>query len=121
MELGLVRTAGDGQVFQFQRGLQPQLPHAILFYALAVFWERFAPTAEVLALSDAARQPGSPGQVFKIDETALAERCGEIEDWTEGALSYDETAGLRQLYRRRPVKPLAVLERSVRHRDPLLK
>jgi len=112
VELGLVRTAGDGQVFQFQRGLQPQLPNGILFYALADFWGNFAPAAGVLALSDAARQPGSPGQVFKIDEAALAERCGEIEDWTEGALSYDETAGLKQLYRRPRVEPLAVLERA---------
>lgn len=66
--------------------------------------------AQVLALPDATRQPGSPGQVFKIDETALAERCGAIEAWTDGAVSYDETAGLKQLYRRRPVEPLAVLE-----------
>jgi Protein of unknown function (DUF4007) len=112
LELGLIRTAGDGQVFRFQRGEQPQLPSAVLFYALSVFWGNFAPTAEVLALHNAARQPGSPGQVFKIDETALAERCGEIEEWTNGDLSYDETAGLKQLYRRRKVEPLAVLERA---------
>lgn len=112
VELGLLRPAGDAQVFTFQRGLQPQLPSGILFYALAAFWQSFAPAAEVLALPDAARQPGSPGQVFKIDESALAERCAAIEDWTDGALAYHETAGLKQLYRRRPVEPMAVLERA---------
>src|SRR6266542_2527600 len=100
VELGLVRTVGDGQVFQFQRGVQPQLPSGILFYALAAVWDRFAPAAETLALHDVGRQPGGPGQVFKIDDAALTERCADIENWTDGAVSYDETAGLRQLYRR---------------------
>jgi hypothetical protein len=112
VELGLMRTVGDGQVFQFQRGLQPQLPSGILFYALALFWDTFAPSAQVLALQDAARQPGSPGQVFKLDESALDERCGAVAEWTGGAVSYDETAGLKQLYRRRAVEPLALLERT---------
>jgi hypothetical protein len=112
VELGLLRTVGDGQVFQFQRGAQPHLPDGILFYALTAFWNDFASTAGVLSLHDAARQPGSPGQVFKLDEAALADRCEQIEDWTDGAVSYDETAGLRQLYRRGKVDPPAVLERA---------
>jgi hypothetical protein len=110
VELALLRTAGDAQVFTFQRGSQPGLPYGVLFYALTTFWQDFAPAAQVLALADVARQPGGPGQVFKLDEVTLAERCGEIERWTDGAVSYDETAGLKQLYRRRPVEPMAVLE-----------
>jgi hypothetical protein len=112
VELGLLRTVGDGQVYQFQRGAQPQLPSGILFYALAAFWDSFAPSAEVLNLHDLGRAPGSPGQVFKLDDVALTARCADIESWTDGAVSYDETAGLRQLYRRRPVEPLALLERA---------
>jgi hypothetical protein len=111
VELGLLRTAGDGQVFQFQRGLQSQLPDGILMYTVAAFWDSYAASAGGLSLYDLARQPGSPGQVFKIDEAALAERFAGVERWTDGALSYDETAGLKQLYRRRKVEPLSVLER----------
>jgi hypothetical protein len=57
-----------------------------------------------------ARLPGSPGRLFKIDEDSLIGRYEQAEGLTEGALSYDETAGLRQLYRRARVEPAAVLE-----------
>ncbi len=112
VELGLVRRVGEGHVFQFQRGAQPQLPNGVLFYAVLSFWENFAPGTMVLALSDMVRRPGSPGQVFKLDESAFAERCADMERWTEGAVSYDETAGLKQLYRRRPIRPADAIERA---------
>ena len=50
--------------------------------------------------------------MFKIDEGALAERCGRLESWTDGALSYDETAGLRQLYRHKPIDAADLLKRA---------
>ncbi len=112
VELGLVRTTADRQAFRFARGPQPHLPDGVLFYAAVDFWQRRAAGVETLALRDLARQPGGPGQVFKIDEGALAERCGRIERWTDGAISYDETAGLRQLYRRRPVDLPDLLRRA---------
>lgn len=96
VELGLLRPAADRQTFRFARGGQPHLPDGILFYAVLDFWDRFASGVKTLSLRDLARQPGSPGQVFKIDEGALAERCGRLERWTDGALSYDETADLRK-------------------------
>jgi hypothetical protein len=42
-----------------------------------------------------ARRPGSPGRLFKMDESSLAERLENIEKQTEGRLSYGETAALR--------------------------
>jgi hypothetical protein len=47
-----------------------------------------------------------------VDEDSLAARYAELEDWTDGQMGYDETAGLKQLYRRKPVTPFAVLERA---------
>lgn len=112
VELGLIRATADRQAFRFNRGSQPHLPDGILFYAVLDFWDRSASGVRTLALRDLARQPGSPGQVFKIDEGALAERCGRLERWTDGALSYDDTAGLRQLYRHRAIDALALLKRA---------
>lgn len=99
-ELGLIVQPGDGQAYRFQRGAQRGLPDGVLLYAVLRFWDSFAPAAETLALNDLARQPGSPGRIFKIDESSLAERLEGIERETDGKLSYGETAGLRQLYRR---------------------
>lgn len=109
VELGLIIQPGGGQAYQFRRGAQRELPDGILLYAVLCFWEAFAPTTETLALHDLARQPGSPGRLFKIDESSLVERMEGVEKPTEGWLSYAETAGLRQLYRRKKLDPKEVL------------
>jgi hypothetical protein len=108
-DLGLIVQPGDGPAYQFRRGAQRGLPDATLLFAVLRFWEEFAPNAETLALRDLARQPGSPGRLFKIDESSLAERLEAVERQTNGALSYAETAGLRQLYRRKRLDPYEVL------------
>ena len=112
IELGLIVQPGDGQTFQFQRGAQRGLPDGILFYAIVKFWEDFSRSTETLALQDIARQPGSPGRLFKIDESSLAERLEAAEQQTDGALSYVETAGIRQLYRHRPLDPIELLREA---------
>jgi hypothetical protein len=109
VELGLITQPGGGHAYRFRRGAQHGLPDGVLLYAVVRFWEAFAPTAETLALHDLARQPGSPGRLFKIDESSLVERLEGVERQTEGGLSYAETAGLRQLYRRKRLDPLTAL------------
>lgn len=104
VELGLIVQPGDGRAYRFQRGYQPGLPDGMLIYAVLCFWEAHAPQTNTMALHDLARLPGSPGRLFKIDESSLIERLEDIERQTEGSVSYDETAGLRQLYRRQPLR-----------------
>lgn len=109
VELGLIIQPGDGQTYQFRRGAQRSLPNSILLFAVLKFWDNFAPDAETLAIHDIARQPGSPGRLFKVDESSLVERLEGVEQQTKGALSYGETAGLRQLYRREQLDANEVL------------
>jgi hypothetical protein len=108
-ELNLITQPGEGRAFRFQRGAQRGLPDGILLFALLRFWETFAPATQTLALHNLARQPGSPGRLFKIDESSLAERLECIEQQTKGKLSYGETAGLRQLYRHEETSPTRAL------------
>jgi hypothetical protein len=109
VELGLITQHTGGHAYRFHRGPQPDLPDLIVLYALLCFWDEFSPTTETLALHDLTRQPGSPGRLFKIDESSLAERLERMEVLTEGGLSYGETAGLRQLYRRKKLNPFKLL------------
>ncbi len=111
-ELGIITAPADGRTYRFNRGTQPGLPDGVLLYAVLQFWEGFAPAAETLALSDLARQPGSPGRMFKIDESSLVDRLEAIEQLTEGRLTYRETAGLRQLYRRDRIRPAEALTQA---------
>jgi hypothetical protein len=112
VELSLIIQPASGSTYQFRRGAQRGLPDGILLYAVLCFWEAFSPTAQTLALHDLACQPGSPGRLFKIDESSLVERLENVEAETKGQLSYGETAGLRQLYRRKKLDPTAVLAGS---------
>jgi hypothetical protein len=107
VEMGLITQSGH--LYQFRRGPQASLPDGIFLYAVLRFWEAFSPSAETLALQDLVRQPCSPGRLFKIDEGSLAQRLESLERRTEGALAYDETAGLRQLYRRQRLDSEEVL------------
>ena len=112
IELGLITQPAGGQAYRFNRGVQQGLPDGILLYAILRFWEAFAPAAGTLALHDLACQPGSPGRLFKIDESSFSDRLEGIEKQTGGALSYGETAGLRQLYRLRRLDPKEVLSEA---------
>jgi hypothetical protein len=107
VELGLITQ--HGQTFQFRRGIQRSLPDGMLLFAILRFWDAFAPNAKTLAIHDIASQPGSPGRLFKIDESSLVERLEGIERITDGALSYGDTAGLRQLYLRRQIDSHEIL------------
>ena len=109
VELKLIVQQADGQSYQFRRGARRGLLDGVLLYALMKFWEDHSPTTETLSLHDLARRPGSPGRLFGIDESSLVERLEGVERQTDGALSYGETAGLRQLYRRRPLDPADLL------------
>lgn len=100
IELGLITQATGGQTYRIRRGLQSTLPDGILLYGVLSFWRAFSPDVGTLAVQDLARQPGSPGRIFKIDESSLVERLENVEKLTGGVLTFGETAGIRQLSRR---------------------
>lgn len=95
-ELGLIRGL-RGQ-FQFVRGPKRSLPNEIFLYALNNFWSRFGATG-TLSFESIAYEPGSPGRVFLLDEADLADRLLVMDELTDGALRWSETAGLKQALR----------------------
>lgn len=116
VELGLIIQPGNGPAYRFRRGAQQHLPDGILLFAVLRFWERFSPTTETLSINDLGRQPGSPGRLFKIDESSLAERLEGVERQTAGRLSFRETAGVRQLYRKERLDPAEILTQAYAER-----
>ena len=56
-----------------------------------------------------AHEPGSPGRVFLLDEPDLADRLLALEDVTKGAFRWSETAGLKQVLRKAPLREAEVL------------
>ena len=43
-------------------------------------------------------EPGGPGRVFLLDEESVADRLASAADLTGGAIRWDESTGMRQVY-----------------------
>jgi hypothetical protein len=113
-ELGLVR--GLKGHFHLVRGPKPSLPAGVFATALDAFWNQQGST-RTLSFEMIAHEPGSPGRVFLLDEPELADRLLALEDTTKGTFRWSETAGLKQVYRDRPLRPAertALLSRDYR-------
>jgi hypothetical protein len=114
-ELGLIREARLGGWYEFVRGPKPSLHDGIFAYALAQFWERqggsTALTAEQICYA-----PGSPGRVFKLDEDSVITRLMHLDEITDDAWQWTDTAGLRQIQRRAEIDPLELVKLAYQRR-----
>ncbi len=102
VELQLISADPDGILFHFSRGPKPSLSDQVFLHCLLEFWDTHR-GQDSLAFSEIAFANTSPGSVFKLDENSIAARLEQLESVTSGALIYDETAGLKQVYRRRKI------------------
>lgn len=102
-ELGIIQPLNKNDVFQLKRGSQHSLSNAVFLYGLIEFWKSAFSSSRTLTLETITYEPGSPGRVFCLDEDAVAERLYQIEQYSNGKLSWSETAGLRQVLASVPV------------------
>lgn len=109
-ELGLIANLAGAGASQFRRGPKPTLPDEVFALALIEFWQTHFDTRGSLSVEAVSHEPGSPGRVFLLDEESIAERLERLADVTEGAISWDESTGLRQVTMRVPLATLAPLE-----------
>lgn len=98
-ELGLIKAIGKKDGFRFVRGPKATLGDGVFTFALIDFWSRYAPNAATLSFETIAHAPGAPGRAFQFDENDVADRLAALDDVTDGALLWSETAGLKQVVR----------------------
>jgi hypothetical protein len=101
-ELGLIQKAGVGELYSFRRGPKPSLPDELFLFALQEFWLRGYANRRSFSVDFLTYERGSPGLVFLLDEDSVAERLTRLDDLTGGALAWDESSGMRQIYATRP-------------------
>lgn len=116
-ELGLLRPLQDGDRYSFVIGHKRTLPVLIFGAALLEFLERTRGERQTVALHDTLYGAGSPGQAFKLSENALVELIEAVQEQTGGAIELDDTAGLKQLYLRRPLDPAELLARHYEEQE----
>lgn len=107
-ELGLIKAIGKRDGFRFVRGPKATLGDGVFTYTLIDFWSRYS-SAATLSFEAIAHEPGSPGRVLLLDENDIAERLAGLDEVTDGALRWSETAGLKQVVRDTELDPEAAL------------
>ena len=109
IELELIRQVGerttDGQngkrepVYAFNRDYKPQISQALFVFCLVDFWNTYHDREGTLSFREVAFGHGSPGQVFKLPEQDIVGRLENIENSTNGAISFHESVNLSQIQR----------------------
>jgi Protein of unknown function (DUF4007) len=110
LQLDLIQPLPDGELYRFAIGPKPSLSAAVFAFALAQYFDRIACATHTLNVQKCLYDEGSPGQAFKLDENSLIEYVEELESHTAGAIILDETAGLKQIYRRKSFDPMEILD-----------
>lgn len=110
VELNLISDSADGNTYRFHRGPKPSLPIEIFISALSEFWAARFSDNNTLTLANIAYSERSPGRTFLLDEDTLVEYLDRLDDLTKGALRYDETAGMKQVFRERQINSMKLLD-----------
>ena len=111
VELNLIAELPDGSGYEFQRGDKETLPIEIVAWALVTFWENHFSLQGSLSFTHLMYDPSSPGRVFRLDEDTMTTHLEKLEQLTDGAFQYDETAGLKAVHRHGDLDPMALLKR----------
>jgi len=110
LQLNLIQPSPDGDLYRFAIGPKPSLPAPVFAYALNEHFARRENRLETMSIQECLYGEASPGQVFKLDENSLIEYVEELEDTMGGSVILDETAGLKQIYRRQSFNPITILD-----------
>ena len=99
VELGLIRTLEDGKYKKFsaELGDQESLPSEVFVYALIEYWHREARSEKTISFDRLLTAEGSPARVFRLSQSALANRLDQVEELTDRQISWTDTQGLRQI------------------------
>lgn len=110
VELDLIREVPGENRYQFNLGAKPSLTDSMLALTITEFWNRHFPDANTLSFSKIMYSKLSPGQVFKLDENTMVMCLEKLETVTNRAVTYDDTAGLKQISRHKELDSFEFLK-----------
>ncbi len=95
-ELGLLYPAGNSRTYGFRMGQKPTLPAAVVVYACLHYAARSMEGQKRIPIGKLLYDPGSPGQVFRLTESALDAAITVFAD--ETSLGISDAAGKREFF-----------------------
>lgn len=93
----LTQNGKHERVYQFRRDSKPEISPELFAYCLMEFWLNYAQNEETLSFHEIAHSTGSPGQIFKFTEQELKHRIENIEEASDGMISFMPSALLKSL------------------------
>jgi hypothetical protein len=97
VDLGLLGVASDDETVVLRRQDHATLSAEIFIYGLIEYLNRRPNRTSSVSLEEILFAPGSPGRVFSLSEAGVLRRLDVAHVYTRGQLTYDETAGLKQI------------------------
>tara|TARA_B100001093_G_C26813319_1_gene1008513 strand:+ start:944 stop:1861 length:918 start_codon:yes stop_codon:yes gene_type:complete len=94
-ELGLIRNSMNKDAFDIHSGAKQSLSPAVVAYA--VYEYASLRNESLIPLERLCSDFGSPGKVFRVDENSMIKILSEIDQTSQGMISYSETAGNKQI------------------------
>lgn len=93
----------DNNFYRFNPLPSENLSLKVLAYSILEFWENHFPNKNALSLDELIYKSGSPFKVFKMTYETFLSKIIRVEKITNSAIIYDETAGIKQLYKRKDI------------------
>lgn len=97
-ELNLI--VEDNNFYRFNPLSSESISLGVLTYSILEFWENHFPNKNILPLDELIYKNGSPVKVFKMTYETFLSKVIQIENITTSTIIYDETAGIKQLYKK---------------------
>lgn len=94
-DLRLIQTAGDKRHYTFRIGPKQNLPAEIIVYAALIFAEEIYQTARTIPIANLLYDIGSPGLIFKLNESAICDAIERVKHPFQ-ELSVEDAAGKLQ-------------------------
>lgn len=94
--LGLMQVKSR-DVISMKRTPRPTLHPALFAYCLLDYWQNLGQQASTLDFTRLMHDVGSPGKVFRVDETSLVNYLEQLEQLTNGSMLWSDQAGIRTL------------------------
>lgn len=119
VELGLVRVSGERTdsnhqretIYSFNVDPKPTIGPELFAYCIWEFWKQNGKFVEDKSLSARAitSEVGSPGQIFKLPESSVVRLLDELSDATQGALVFEESQTLQQVWKKKDLSEDSML------------
>jgi hypothetical protein len=95
--LGLLLPMDEPDRYRFNNGPKSTLPESVFAYALNDFWNKHHPTQNTLTFWEIVHGIGSPGRVFRLDDSSVMAYVDSLSRLTSGRLVFSDEGTARHV------------------------